>query len=950
MRLVASPPTKLFFLLMFLTCGIARSDVIYRETFGRPASPTANLNPTNWGWAYFGLNGARVTTVTGVNGTDVGRPTNVTNVNAGANNDGTLAAYPNGFAYSDQGTLSTYLTTEYAINVASFNPDSISFSWYQGDALTASKAQLMVRVGGNWYVSAQVFTNSTAVALVTFQSASELKTLTYDSVAANWLTLNFDGDYNSSTLTTVNSTKGNLAVGGTPVSNLSGDITGFGLYFDRNGGSGNTRFDSFTVQATPANFIPPAIVASNQTVSLSYNTSTNIALAASNTNSTPITFYIAAVPTNGTLGSLSSNVVTYTPNSNYAGLDSFTFYASDGVNTSATATVSLAITNVEILYPPGPQITKDGTAIILTDYVSMPLSTRTLTTYPPAINFGDQLARVNFLRVEPTNAPLSSLRFFVCDNNRNLYILDKSNKTFTAYINFEEVFPKFDDDPGFAGGLVTFQFDPEYATNGKFYTVHTEDPSRAGSAVPTNGSLPNFDVTGYTTNEAVNPPIGSVQRQAVLVEWTDTNVNNATFEGTARELLRVGFTSNIHPMGDLLFNPLAHPGDSDYRNLYVSDGDGGAGENSSTRAIPQRLDAIEGKILRITPDINLRPGDELSANGRYRIPTTGTDTNPFVGVSLAGLQKEIFAYGFRNCHRISWDPISNLIIENDIGLHSWEEVNIIHKGANYGYSQREGTEQLFVGGTDNGKTGSQVGTPFPTNDSLTVTGLPGTITPNYPVAMYSHRDGDAISSGFVYRGKLMPQLYGKYIFGEITTGRIFYCDLTEMIGKDDGVRTSLATVHELQIVFNGQARRLFDVISKQYKAKGGTSGQALPGTATATAGSDIDGVAYGSGRADIRLGMDSDGELYVMSKSDGMIRRMMAVVVPPTINSVSATNGTVTLTWPAISNRVYRVQYKNSLTDTNWLNLPGDVTATNGLASKTDALGTTNRFYRLLMP
>jgi len=346
--------------------------------------------------------------------------------------------------------------------------------------------------------------------------------------------------------------------------------------------------------------------------------------------------------------------------------------------------------------------------------------------------------------------------------------------------------------------------------------------------------VPGIDFTGYTTTTVVNPPTGSVTRQGVLVEWTDTNLNDTVFEGTAREVLRVGFSSNIHPMGDLLFNPLAHPGDTDYRNLYVADGDGGAGEQTDGRhAIPQRLDALQGKILRITPDINLRPSDELSANGRYRIPTTGTDTNPFVGVTLSGLRKEIFAYGFRNCHRITWDPVSNLIVEDDIGLHSWEEVNIIHKGANYGYAEREGTEQLFV--SSSGRTGSQLGTPFPSSDALTVAGLINTVTPNYPVAMYSHKDGDAIASGFVYRGKLMPQLYGKYIFGEITTGRILYCDLAEMIAKDDGVRTTLATVHELQVVFNGQARRLFDVISNQYKAKGGTSGQALPGSATATA-------------------------------------------------------------------------------------------------------------------
>jgi hypothetical protein len=516
-----------------------------------------------------------------------------------------------------------------------------------------------------------------------------------------------------------------------------------------------------------------------------------------------------------------------------------------------------------------------------------------------------------------------------------------------VYLDFESIFPRFDNNPGFAGGLVSFQFDPGYATNGIFYTAHTENPLKGAPGndpVNPNAVLP----AGYTTTAVINPPVGSVQRESVLVEWTDTNVNNATFEGTARELLRVGFNSNIHPMGDLLFNPLAQPGDSDYRNLYIANGDGGAGENSSTRTIPQRLDALQGKILRITPDITLRPADELSVNGRYRIPTTGSDPNPFVSLSLSGLKKEIYAYGFRNCHRISWDIISNRIIEDDIGLHSWEEVNIIHKGANYGYSEREGTEQLFVGGTNNGKTGSQVGIAFPTNDTLTVSGLASPVTPLYPVAQYSHADGDAIASGFVYRGSLMPHLYGKYIFGEITTGRLLYCDFAEMLARDDGVRTTVAAVHELQIVFNGQQRRLFDVIANEYRARGGTSGTALPGSALATGRSDIDGIPYGGGRADIRLAVDSDGELYVLSKSDGMVRKLTAVLSPPTITSVTLSNGAVTLAWPSISNRVYQVQFKDSLMG-NWSNLPGDVIGSGGAASKTDASGASLRFYRLVI-
>jgi hypothetical protein len=565
-------------------------------------------------------------------------------------------------------------------------------------------------------------------------------------------------------------------------------------------------------------------------------------------------------------------------------------------------------------YPSGPQVTKDGTVVVRQDYASLPLSSRTTGSYPPAIDFSYQLGRANFLRSEPGLAPQSSSRFFVNDQNRNLYILNKTDKSFTPYISFEEVFPNF-VNPDYAEGLGTFVFDPDYANNGKFYTLHVEDPNKSGSAVPTNTSLPGLDVSGYTTTPAVNPPVGSVVRHSVLVEWTDSDLSNSTFEGTAREILRIGFSSTIHPMGDLLFNPFAQPSDTDYRNLYITVGEGGAGQQyGATHTIPQRLDALQGKILRITPDIALRTDDDLSPNGRYRIPTSGSDPNPFVSLTLTDLKKEIYAYGFRNPHRISWDPVSNKLIVNDIGLDSWEEVNLVTKGSNYGYAEREGMEQLLVtNDANNGKTGSQTSPPtaFPDPDSLTVAGISPPVTPVYPVAAYSHRDGDAISSGFVYRGELMPQLRGKYIFGDITTARLFYADLADMIANDDGIRTTLAAIHELQVVFDSPydnpdqgpvARRLFDIAADEYARKGGIAGSVLPGGAPVTSGNDPDGIPYGGGRADIRLALGGDGEIYVLSKSDGMVRALVAAgtVTPPTISAVTAsgiTAGAATITW-----------------------------------------------------
>ena len=79
---------------------------------------------------------------------------------------------------------------------------------------------------------------------------------------------------------------------------------------------------------------------------------------------------------------------------------------------------------------------------------------------------------------------------------------------------------------------------------------------------------------------------------------------NTTFEGRARELLRIPLNSRIHPIGDISFNPAARAGDADWRVLYVACGDGGSGDSrGSNRLNPQRLDTLVGKILRIVPDL-----------------------------------------------------------------------------------------------------------------------------------------------------------------------------------------------------------------------------------------------------------------------------------------------------------------------------------------------------------
>ncbi len=287
----------------------------------------------------------------------------------------------------------------------------------------------------------------------------------------------------------------------------------------------------------------------------------------------------------------------------------------------AMATAALA--QYPAQYPSQSQVPKDGTAVLLEDYATLPASSPTHGgANNRSVDFKGQLGRVTSMRSEPSNAPLAASRFFVNDQSGTLYILDKNSKQFTAYLNFPQIFPKFVSDTGNTAGIVSIAFDPGTRRTASSTPCTSRNPTWKDPQPRPMLDFSSLNLTGYAITPAVNPPAGPANLESVLVEWTDTNIRNASFEGTARELLRVGFDRN-HPMADMVFNPLARPGNPDYGNLYVSVGDGAQGEtpgpdtrfrSNSTRLV--------GKILRITPDMNLRPEDMLSANGRYRIPST----------------------------------------------------------------------------------------------------------------------------------------------------------------------------------------------------------------------------------------------------------------------------------------------------------------------------------------
>jgi hypothetical protein len=151
----------------------------------------------------------------------------------------------------------------------------------------------------------------------------------------------------------------------------------------------------------------------------------------------------------------------------------------------------------------------------------------------------------------------------------------------------------------------------------------------------------------------------------------------------------------------------------------------GNGQNRST---------LLGKILRI--DVNAP-----SAGRNYSIPAD----NPFVG-NTQGYREEIYAYGFRNPWRFSFDTSTGKLWVGDVGQDRMEEIDIVEKGKNYGWNIMEGTLTY--------SSGSQVGLEL-------------------PVWEYDHSQGIAIIGGFVYHGPTATALTGSYVYGDYGSGRIW---------------------------------------------------------------------------------------------------------------------------------------------------------------------------------
>jgi hypothetical protein len=152
------------------------------------------------------------------------------------------------------------------------------------------------------------------------------------------------------------------------------------------------------------------------------------------------------------------------------------------------------------------------------------------------------------------------------------------------------------------------------------------------------------------------------------------------------------------------------------------------------------------------------------------------------------------------------------------------------------------------------------------------------VTPKYPVIQYAHDEGggDAIGSGYLYYGKLVPELRGKYIFGDITTGKFWYADYKEMLAVDgDGNASTQAKFYPVKFSWDDPndapdaGKKPYDtmwpITEFTYRLRGGQAEGGLPSRQKIA----------NRGRADTRLAMDASGELFIYSKSDGMIRQVV---------------------------------------------------------------------------
>eukprot|EP00730_Choanoeca_flexa_P019873 TRINITY_DN9721_c0_g1_i2.p1 TRINITY_DN9721_c0_g1~~TRINITY_DN9721_c0_g1_i2.p1 ORF type:complete len:674 (+),score=122.59 TRINITY_DN9721_c0_g1_i2:61-2082(+) len=249
-------------------------------------------------------------------------------------------------------------------------------------------------------------------------------------------------------------------------------------------------------------------------------------------------------------------------------------------------------------------------------------------------------------------------------------------------------------------GLLSIAFHPEYKQNGRFFVMRYEQQG--------------------------------VDRIALL-EYASTSDLFYGIAASKRVVLEIGQPLRNHNGGTLIF-------DTSGMLLFSSGDGGGAGDNAGgSKGNAQDHSNLLGVMVRINVT-------EQGTNPSYTVPTD----NPFVGVE--GHRDEIWATGLRNPWRCSLDQTSDKLICGDVGQNKYEEVDVIHRGANYGWRGWEGNDCF---------------------DAALCNGINNT----RPVFTYAHSTGHrSITGGHIYRGCEYPLLAGKYIFGDYVSGALFIAD------------------------------------------------------------------------------------------------------------------------------------------------------------------------------
>ncbi len=361
-----------------------------------------------------------------------------------------------------------------------------------------------------------------------------------------------------------------------------------------------------------------------------------------------------------------------------------------------------------------------------------------------------------------------------------------------VYLDIRQELDDFIFSPGIGTGLGSFDFHPRFGQNGLLYTTHAEKYAGRAALNDNNWS----DTIG-------------VGLQWVVTEWKTSTPEAPVFRGNKREVLRINTPTTAHGMQDLAFAPGLSADNPDFGLLYLGVGDGGS-NNIRHPELSHDPASLLGTILRIDPLARDAP------TKTYGYPAD----NPFVKRKVPDARKEIYAYGFRNPHRLAWDEANgNRMLVADIGEANVEEVDVVVNGGDYGWSNQEG---LYGVNTRIDKT-----VLFELSDSQKQ-------KINLPFGQYDHSDGNAISGGFIYEGPL-PALAGKYVFGDIVTGRLFYMNIDPALSD--------STIYAINLANEGRESSMREL-----------SGQK---------------------RVHLRVGYDrATKELFLTTKKDGMIRKV----------------------------------------------------------------------------